>query len=135
GVPVEGVPRGEAPRDALHLRSGRADRRAGCEASDDLDETSVGRLPPWAVSIELIGGPQVDILPHEAEAGGHHADDLVREIVELDRAADCAPIATELVLPGAIAEHGNAWAVRTVVLIGDRAAKERSDAEQRKEFR
>ena len=100
-----------------------------------MDETSVGRLPPRAVSIELRCGPQVDILLHEAKAGGHHADDLVRALVELDRAADGAPIATQLVLPGAVAEHGDAWAVRTVVLIGDRAAKERCDAEQRKEFR
>ena len=99
-----------------------------------MDEASVG-LPPRAVSIELRCGPQVDILLHEAKAGGHHADDLVRAIVELDRAADGAPIATQLVLPGAVAEHGDAWAVRTVVLIGDRAAKERCDAEQRKEFR
>ena len=72
---------------------------------------------------------------HEAKAGGHHADDLVRLIVDLDRAADCALIATQLVLPDAVAEYGDAWAVRTVVLIGDRAAKERCDAEQRKEFR
>ena len=56
-------------------------------------------------------------------------------IVELDGAADGAPIATELVLPGAVAEDGDAWAVRTVVLVGDGAAKERCDAEQRKEFR
>ena len=127
--------RGETARDARHLRSGRADCRAVGQASDDLDETSVGGVPPWAVSIELRGGPHVDVLAHEAEAGGHHADNLVWAIVELDRAADGAPIATQLVLPSAVADHRHSWAVRTVVLVGDRAAKERCDAEQWKEFR
>jgi hypothetical protein len=72
----------------------------------------------------LIRGPQVDVLAHEAEARGHHADDLVRTIVELDRAADCAAIPAELVLPGAVAEYGNAWTPRTVVFRGNCAAHE-----------
>jgi len=57
------------------------------------------RFHATAVAIELKGGPQIDILLHEAKADGHHADDFVGTIVELDRAADCAPIATHL-LPG-----------------------------------
>src|SRR3954468_14055862 len=100
-----------------------------------MDETSVGSVPPGAVSMELIGDLKGDILPHEAEAGGHHTDDLVRVIIELDRTADCSPIATHLLLPGAIAQYSDAWAVRTIILIGDCAAKEGCDAEQRKELR
>jgi hypothetical protein len=39
-----------------------------------------------------------------------------------------------MILPGAVAEHSHAPAVRTIVGIGDRAAEKRRDAEQRKEL-
>jgi hypothetical protein len=54
------------------------------------------------------GGPHVDVLLHEAKSGRHHADDLERAVVELIAAADALGIATELLLPGAVADHGDA---------------------------
>ena len=87
------------------------------------------------MSIELRCRPHVHILLDEAKAWRHHADDLVREIVELDGAADGTLVATELFLPGAVAEDGDAWSIRTVVVFGDGAPKEWCDAKQGKELR
>src|SRR5436190_967338 len=82
-----------------------ADRRIVGKASDDVEDSPLC-LTPGAVAIELRGGPQVDILLHEAKTGGHHAYDLARLSGQLHPSTDGTRVAAQQVLPGAVADHG-----------------------------
>jgi hypothetical protein len=70
---------------------------------------------------------------HEPEAFRQHADDLARRAVDHDPAPHRARITAETALPVAMAEHHDIGAARPIVLLGERPAVDRPDAEQREQ--
>ena len=103
-------------------------------SSDDVDESPAG-LAPRRVPVELQRDPHIVVVIHKPKSRRHHADDLCRSIVQLDKAADDTSIAAEPRLPQAMADDGHIGRIRAIVVFVDRAAEDRFNTEHWKELR
>ena len=80
------------------------------------------------------GDPGVDVVKDKSKSRRHHAYDLCRRIVQLDKAADDISIAAEPRLPQAMADNGHNRRIRAVVILVDDSSEHRRDTKQWKEF-
>src|SRR5581483_1081286 len=94
--------------DAQHFRLALLGRDAGLQPPDDVQEFHA-QAALALLRRERQRHPEVGE-GWEAESGRHHADDGVVVAVERNGAAEHATIATEPLLPQAVAEHGDAIA-------------------------
>jgi hypothetical protein len=67
--------------------------------------------------------------PRKRRRGRHHADDLVRDVVEADRPTDDARIGAEAAAPQPITQHDHAIPIGCVLLGGEPATDRDAQAE------
>ena len=133
-VPVELVCRGQTTCDLIHVSACCLDAGSRFHSSDDVDE-SPAALAPWSVPVELQRDPRIVVVIHKPELRRHHAHDLCRSVVELDKAAHDVSIAAEPRLPQAMTDDGHIGRIRAIVVLVDRAAEDRFNTEHWKELR
>ena len=129
GPPAQHVRR--LAHDALHDRFlfGEQLLNAGAvtKASKGLNER------PIALHVALVNVqwcPEFGVDKCHTKRGGHDADDLVRDAVEMEGPADDVRVPAEAALPHAVTQHDDP---RVVAIFGDRerASNERTAAKQR----
>ena len=91
-------------------------------------------LAPRRVPVELQRDPYIDVVKHKSKSRRHHAYDLCRRIVQLDKAADDTSITAEPRLPQMMADNGHSRRIRAVVILVDASSEHRRDTKQWKEF-
>jgi hypothetical protein len=132
-VSVEVVHRGESLAEAIHVGASRLEARSCLQPPDDADDAAPA-VAPRAIAIQPRRRPDIGVVVHEAEGGRHHADDLRRDVIQMDEASDDAPVAAEARLPETMADDGRGRRIRPVVVFGERSAEHRLDAQQKKEL-
>ena len=117
-----------------HLRFGRFECDAGRETRDPV--AVVARASRCGNRRVDRGGPPHGEVPRpEVEPFGHHADNLYRSSVEEDRPAHHAGIPAEPGLPEVVLQDRHRWSVRGVVVVDERAAEQRRNAQRAKDTR
>ncbi len=120
----------------VHGRHHRGGRRSG-PGADQRPELAVAGVRRG--EIDFKGGVGVRPLrggggrvPHEAEAGAHHADHPVRLAAQPHFPADHAPVGGELVAPEIVTQHDGPGAPRAI-LVGREATPQRGVHPQERE--
>ena len=124
-----GVRLSESRRDQLQLRLRVRGRDPGRQSADDLKAT----LRPGAElrGVEGERVPQGDRgLVREAEALGHHTDDLVRLSIKRQRAPNDLGVAAEPAGPEVVTQYHDPIPTGGLLLRQERTPERRGDAEQ-----
>ncbi len=115
--------------------AGRAlDRDAGFQSSERIEPVVVAAIEQLAGARRGPHRGEDVVGPDVLEVARHHADDRVRDVVELDRLADDRWIGAELRSPIGIAEDRQRRRVRPIVVIRESATDRRRDAEDPEEI-
>ncbi len=123
----------ESRGQQVELGGGVAQRGTRSETPENIE-------PPLGAGGQL-GGVEGQGIPQghrgvvrEAESRRHHADDLVRNAVERERAPDRSRITTQPADPEGVAHHHHAVASRRLLLRQKSASQRRGNAERPKEI-
>ena len=122
---------GRSDGDEIRLRAG--DRHP-------VRETADGSEHPFVARVARQAGRDPERLPQlrplrKLEAGGHHADDGRRRVVDADGSAEHVRVRAVAVRPDAMSEHHDGWRARAVVPRLEVAAEQRLDPEEAKGVR
>ena len=122
---------GESARDRVHLRVRLPDGDAGLHPRDDVHDSHRANARNRLIRDRRIRDVHLDRGRRKAEAGRHHADDLVRLAAERDAPPDDGCRSAELALPEIVAEHDQ-LVVRAAhhLFVARNAADFRRDAER-----
>ena len=129
GAKVVRVRRLQILGERRHLGLRALERDAGLEPRREI-QVLVRVAAGERRRLERERHEQIGLAGEEArEALRHHADDLIRLAIQLDRLSDRARLAGKEPRPHAVAQHDDVLLARVVVVAAERAAEHRRHAE------
>src|ERR1041385_3746312 len=99
-----------------------SDLDAGFQAADNEE---VVRSDTFR--IERHRRPEIDLEPWKFEVGGHHTDDLCRDVVQVQHSADDVCVAAKASLPEGMADHTDLILTFGVFALDKCASEQRVD--------